>query len=310
MTATTTSTPGSATAETFIERHHFLLRRLHSLSGIVPVGLFVIAHLFTNFQMIWGAGGHGEDAAFQHEVDFIHSIPALLFVEIGLWGGIGFHAVLGLVYTFSGKPNVKQYPHADNWRYSLQRATGFVALAFIFLHIATLRWRWNVLGMWDTPFYHRVAPDGGHGHGADAVPMSLPLTAYALQYHWAVVVFYLVGALSVVYHWANGLWTAAITWGVTISVAAQRRWGYVCAGLGAALTLFTAGAVYGALAYDLRADTTAAQRRVLDGLVPGWDGARGRETNPALVPAHPTVPGHPMGHHADEGVAPAPIDTH
>ena len=38
----------------FLERHHFLLRRLHSLSGIIPVGLFVVMHLFTNFQLAVG----------------------------------------------------------------------------------------------------------------------------------------------------------------------------------------------------------------------------------------------------------------
>jgi hypothetical protein len=29
----------------FIEKNHFLLRRLHSLTGIVPIGVFLIAHL-------------------------------------------------------------------------------------------------------------------------------------------------------------------------------------------------------------------------------------------------------------------------
>ena len=60
-----------------LSRNHFVLRRLHSLSGVIPVGLFVCVHLFTNAQMIWGqdpATGKGE---FQHEVDFIHSMTYL-----------------------------------------------------------------------------------------------------------------------------------------------------------------------------------------------------------------------------------------
>jgi len=220
-------------ASSLMNRHHFLLRRLHSLSGILPVGVFVMMHLFTNFQMLIGD--------FQHEVDFIHATPALLFIEITLWGSIAFHAGLGLIYTFTGSPNVQRYRYGGNWRYTLQRWTGFIALIFIFLHIATLRWRWG-FGGWFTPFY---------ATGPDGQPLAAATTALALQHAPWVVVIYVVGALSVVYHWSNGLWTAAITWGLTLSAAAQRRWGYVCATLGIALTVFSLGAVVGALRYEV-----------------------------------------------------------
>ena len=247
-----TNAPPAANAG-LLDRHHFLLRRLHSLSGIVPVGLFVIFHLFTNMQMAFG----GE--TFQHEVNFIHSLPALLFLEIGLWAGIGFHAALGLVYTFTGKSNVKHYGYWANWRYTLQRITGILALVFIFLHIATLRWRWDLFG-WYTPFIAET-PDG--------VPMATPLTAHALQVHWAVAVLYLIGVMSVVFHWSNGLWTAAISWGVTLTPGAMKRWGYVCSVLFVALTLFFVGAFYGALSYDLQNDTTPKQRVALQKVLAG-----------------------------------------
>src|SRR3972149_6845831 len=81
-------------------RTHFVLRRLHSLTGIVPVGAFVIFHLFTNCQLVLGAD------EFQHEVDFIHSLPGLPFLEVALWLAIGFHATLGVVYTLTGPVNV------------------------------------------------------------------------------------------------------------------------------------------------------------------------------------------------------------
>lgn len=251
-----------ATPASPLTRHHFLLRRLHSLSGIIPVGLFVIAHLFTNAQMIWGQEeGPSGHSTFQHEVDFIHSIPALLFVEIALWGGIGFHALLGFYYTFSGKNNVQHYKYKGNYRYVLQRVTGILALIFIFLHIATLRWRWDIFG-WFTPFWaHGLNTDSGMV-GYD-VPMSLPYTAYAIQYSWLVVIFYLVGVISVVYHWSNGLWTAAISWGITTSKAAMQRWGFACAGLFIALTAFFLAAMAGAMLYDTYEDTTADQRAVL-----------------------------------------------
>jgi succinate dehydrogenase / fumarate reductase cytochrome b subunit len=236
---------------------------LHSLSGILPVGLFVIMHLFTNAQLLWGqeSGPEGH-SHFQHEVDFIHSMPALLFIEIALWSSIGFHAVLGFYYTFSGKHNVKNYKYKGNYRYLLQRITGILALIFIFLHIATLRWRWDIFG-WYTPFWaHGGVLEDGTKVG-EHVPMSIPYTAYALQISWVVILFYFIGVMSVVYHWANGLWTAAISWGITTSEAAMKRWGMACAGLFVALTVFFLAAMGGALRFDPIEDATDDQKVVL-----------------------------------------------
>lgn len=244
----------SATAVTseqggFLARHHFLLRRLHSLSGIVPIGLFVSFHLFTNMQIAFGT--------FQHEVDWIHSMPALLFLEIfGIWLPIAFHAGLGILYTFTGKSNVGVYGYSDNWRYVLQRVTGIVALFFIFFHVATLRWRWDI-GGWYSPFFT-------HGIGAsgeEAVPFATETTAMAVQYSAIIFIGYVLGTLSVVYHWSNGLWTAAISWGITLSANAQRRFGYVCAGMGVALLAFGATALYSAMSYEITDEDLAVMER-------------------------------------------------
>lgn len=238
-TATAHAPPAAAKPRTWFQKHYFLLRRLHSLSGIVPVGLFVVMHLFTNFQIMTGD--------FQHEVEFIHGLPALLILEISIWVGIGFHAALGLYYTFADKPDLgvgeaAHYKYRDSWRYTLQRITGILALIFIFLHVATLRWRWD-FGGWFTPFFVASPTDGQ--------PLVSATTAAALQHSRLVLAIYVVGIASVIYHWCNGLWTAAITWGLTISVASMRRWGYLCAGLGIVLTVFAGGAIVGSLRYEI-----------------------------------------------------------
>ena len=245
-----------------ISNYDFLLRRLHSLSGILPIGLFVIGHLFTNSQMGWPDKGE----TFQHEVDFIHSIPGLLIIEVTLWLSIAFHAVVGIWITTTGRSNTSKYLYGDNLRYTLQRVTGIIAIFFIFLHIAVLRWRWDIFG-WFTPFY-AYPPEsiytgqstaGQIAHEFDGVPMSMPLTAYALQFSWVVVLFYFVGVTASVFHWANGLWTAAITWGLTISRASMRRWGYVCIAMFFALMAFFVAAMIGGLRYDIGQDTTDEQ---------------------------------------------------
>lgn len=248
-----------------MQRHHFLLRRLHSLSGVVPIGVFLISHLTTNSSVVWGMlnrskyeGVHGGAATFQHEVNFIHSLPFLLLIEIfGLWLPIAFHSVLGIYYATTGRSNLGRYPHQDNWRYSLQRISGYVGVLFIFYHVATLRWGWTFLipggTKWDAEFAASTLAMALQG-GADG------MTTAGL----IVSIGYMVGVSLLVFHLANGLWTAAITWGLTVSQKAQRRWGLVCAGLGAALMVLAWSAVIGFATLD-PAKAELAERRVNSG---------------------------------------------
>lgn len=237
--------------QSFFERHHYLLRRLHSLSGIVPIGLFLCFHLLTNASVVWGridgresVYGHAGVATFQHEVNFIHSLPALILLEVfGLWLPIAFHAVLGVYYATTGKGNTGAYPYRDNWRYSLQRISGYVGLVFIFYHVATLRWGWTFVipggTKWDGEYAASTLAQVLRGHLTEITPAAM-----------AVAVFYMLGVSLLVFHFANGLWTSAITWGLTISESAQRRWGQVCLGVGAALMLLAWSALIGFITLD------------------------------------------------------------
>jgi len=218
----------------------------------MPIGAFLIAHLTTNSSIVWGMVDtrQGETpvsrgvAVFQHEVDFIHSIPFLLLIEIfGLWIPILFHSALGFVYAFSGKSNTRLYPYQDNWRYTLQRVSGYLGFLFLLYHIATARWGWTWL-------------PGAATFEAEAASST---TALMLQggspgldpLGVAVSLFYLLGVSLLVFHFANGLWTAAITWGLTISASAQRRWGYVCAAIGVGLMGLAWMAVIGFATLDV-----------------------------------------------------------
>jgi succinate dehydrogenase / fumarate reductase cytochrome b subunit len=256
-----------ATGETLIDKHYFLFRRLHSLTGVLPIGVFVIEHLITNSQIMFGAHEYEKD------VKFILGLPALLMMEIfGIWLPLAFHACLGVAYTFSGRPNVKQYNNADNWRYTMMRVTGIIALVYIFVHLSTLRWGWSYGGLIPTPFEkHNIAGS----------------TAAAVQHAWPwMAIFYVIGTLSVVYHFANGLWTFAITWGLTVTPGAQRRWGYVCAALGLGLAVAGVSSIINFSLYDIEANRPVApfdQTLVqpMDGGAAPVDAAA-----PAPVPTH------------------------
>ena len=250
-------------AQTFMDRHAFLLRRLHSLTGIAPIGVFMMIHLTTNASVVWGmvkGDKYGElhpgAVTFQHEVDFIHSMPALLRIEIfGLWLPIAFHSILGVYYATKGKNNVSNYNTQNNWRYTFQRLSAWIGVVFIFWHVATLRWGWTFLLPTDTKWSADYAGstlaaimrgqyvEGGVPFGGENGYTMTPGGV-------AVSAAYMIGVSALVFHLANGLWTAAITWGVTLSAKAQQRWGFVCAGLGVGLLGLAWSAMIGWIMID------------------------------------------------------------
>jgi succinate dehydrogenase / fumarate reductase cytochrome b subunit len=246
---TTEHSAGRSGSGSFMDRNYFLLRRLHSLTGIVPIGVFLINHLLTNSSVLWGSfaikenveGGwrEGGIAYFWKEVKWINEqIPHLLLIEMALWGAIAFHSILGVYYALQGKSNTNRYAYQSNWRYTLQRVSGYIGIFFILYHVGTLRWGWTFLVPGGTQWSHHYASStlaAALRGGMEGITVA----------GFLVSLFYLVSVSLLVFHFANGLWTAAITWGLTVSKQAQQRWGYACLGLGAAMMLMGWGSVIG-----------------------------------------------------------------
>lgn len=240
-----------------MERNQFLVRRLHSLTGILPIGVFLIAHLVTNSSLSWGwfalkgrGQGDGLNVSeggvqyFAHEVTWINTqVPHLFLIETTLWLAIAFHSILGCYYAFGGHGNLPRYKHQDNFRYSLQRWSGYFGIFFIFYHVATLRWGWTFL-----------IPSGtqwSHDWSASTLAAALQGSTEGWTGMGVVVsLFYFIGVSLLVFHFANGLWTAAITWGLTVSEHAQKKWGYACAVIGAGLMFAAWGSLAGAMMVD------------------------------------------------------------
>ena len=237
-------------ASSFLRRHQFLILRLHSLSGLLPVGAYMCVHLATNASVLAGAG------TFQDNVDKIHSLgPVLPLVEwMFIFLPIIFHALVGVLIIRSGLSNTSSYPLVGNVRYTLQRATAWIALFFIFYHVFQLH------GWFHADWWHAkvAAPLGGGQFDADAATSS---TALALK-SVVVRIFYAIGVLSCVYHLANGLWTMGITWGVWTTPAAQRRANYLCAAFGLLMAVVGLSALVGMSSVDLEKARAVEQVRL------------------------------------------------
>ncbi|MEO8497250.1 MAG: succinate dehydrogenase cytochrome b558 subunit [Planctomycetota bacterium] len=223
------------TNPSFLARHEFLIRRLHSLSGLIPVGAYMCIHLLTNASTL------DSSATFQRAVYQIHSLGHLLpLVEwVFIFIPILFHAVIGVVIIRGGLPNYGSYKYTNNLRYTLQRATGMIAFVFIMWHVFHMH-GWFHFDAWR----EGVAEPLG---GAQFAPYNAASSLGAAMSGVVYPIFYAIGVLSSVFHLANGIWTMGITWGVWVSPAAQKRADRVCIVFGVALAFVGLSAIGGAV---------------------------------------------------------------
>lgn len=199
------------------DRRHFALRRLHSLSGVVPVGAFLVVHLWTNSKAMLGP------ASFGKAVEEINHIPFLIVVEtLGIFLPLAFHAIYGVVLAFQSRPNVGAYGYSRNWMYMLQRVTGVIAFVFIVIHLKDFRVA-KALGVMQ---YQGFFGELGN----------------VLAVRWRALL-YLIGTSAAVFHFANGLRTFLWAWGITVSERSQRFAAIVSATLGAALWFLGANTI-------------------------------------------------------------------
>ena len=244
----------------FFQQHEFLIRRIHSLTGLIPVGAYMCVHLLTNSLTGWGV------EPFQNAVFQIHSLgPVLPFVEWGfIFLPILFHGILGVVIIRTGRSNVGHYGYSSNWRYTLQRASGMVALLFIFAHVFHLHGWFHF-----EPWLKYVAIPLG---GAEFAPYNATSSlAQAFQLSWFIPLLYIIGIAACVFHFANGVWTMGITWGVWVTPKAQARASMLATGLGVFLFVVGLGAIVGVETTDVnearKIEDRMYEERTKDGTV-------------------------------------------
>jgi succinate dehydrogenase / fumarate reductase, cytochrome b subunit len=187
----------------FFNRNHFLLRRLHSLTGVVPVGGFLVVHLYANYLAV-----NGEES-YNQVVRTINSLPGIYFLEIfGIILPLYFHALYGIYIAAEARHNVVDYGYGRNWAFFWQRITGIVTLVFVTYHFWQFRFQ-KLIGA----YAHHPAPM------QNLVTFQNVKDALANDF---VMIVYIIGVVAASYHFFNGLYTFLITWGITIGPRSQR----------------------------------------------------------------------------------------
>jgi succinate dehydrogenase / fumarate reductase cytochrome b subunit len=172
--------------------HEFFNRRLHSLLGVIPIGLFLCVHLVVNH---FATGGV---ASFNHAANFMESLPFLHILEwILIFLPLLYHAIYGLYIAFTATANVGRFSFFRNWMYILQRITGVITLIFIAWHV------------WET----RIAMAFG-----TALNFQMMHNILSSPFMFG---FYVVGIVCAIFHFSNGLWSFMVSWGITVSPRSQ-----------------------------------------------------------------------------------------
>ncbi|CAM4200277.1 succinate dehydrogenase [Bacillus manliponensis] len=185
----------------------YTFRKWHSLMGVIPVGVFLIQHLMINNFATRGAEAFNKAAHFMEMLPFRYALEIfIIFIPLL------YHAIYGLYIAFTAKNNAISYSYFRNWMFVLQRISGVVTLIFLAWHV------------WQTRIQAALGQKVDYDMMADI--LNNP----------AMFAFYLVGVISTIFHFANGLWTFFISWGITVSPRSQRISTFVTIGIFLALS--------------------------------------------------------------------------
>lgn len=230
-----------------ITKENFDMHKLHSLTGVLPTGFYMLQHLTLNSYAWAGAD------KFNGVINFFESTPKhfLLAVEILLlWIPILFHGVYGVFIAFRAKMNNSIFPYKENTMFLWQRISGLYAFFFLILHVIT-------------------TTGAKYMYGADVIRYDAWHTKLT-SFGYAWLIFYALGVIACSYHLGYGLFSFCIRWGITISEKAQKSVQKV------SLAVFLLGSILGVLTIGgfLRGSSSASAPAPSETTVQSGSGVR------------------------------------
>jgi succinate dehydrogenase / fumarate reductase cytochrome b subunit len=170
----------------------FIAGKLGSLFAILPLGVWTVHHVWNNLAAYDGARAW-QEAVTGHPSDASQIITAVVVLLPLLW-----HTVWGAMRITRSKPKVNQGLFS-NVRYLFQRLSAVGLLLFLGAHL------WLA---WAQPRFVE-----GHAEPFREI-------AHEMHHHMPTLIVYVLGILGIAYHLANGLWSFAMGWGITVGKTA------------------------------------------------------------------------------------------
>ncbi len=194
-------------------------RKFHAAVGLW-LTLFVAVHFSIGLTGL-------KPRNYEGAVSLLHrslaSLPGavllLVFIPMLLQAGSGLYLIAkeGLRY------DVKRCDRGGKLRYFLQRWTGLAMLAFLLLHVGSMR------GWWPSPLNRWSA---SHPTGGQELSVFVNTAAgfhlwNSLGVNFITIALLLAGILGTVFHIANGAWSGGVLWKIVQSDRGKYWMGYV-----------------------------------------------------------------------------------
>ena len=162
----------------------FYIRRIHSILGIVPIGIFLCLHLTLNSSAILGVD------AWSAVIDGMRNVPFIILGDLFIIAvPILFHAIYGFYIVYLSDMPLLRYQYVKNWMFILQRVTAVITTIFVIDHV----------------LFVRILTDST----LDV------MSAMANALHTPVgFILELIGIWASIFHFTNGIFTFLVTWGV------------------------------------------------------------------------------------------------
>ncbi|GAC1372675.1 MAG: succinate dehydrogenase cytochrome B558 [Polyangiales bacterium] len=179
-----------------VARRRFLWSRLGSLLAVAPLGVWTVAHVWSNLAAL-----RGEQAWTDSVTTYAHPVSYAVTLTL-VFAPLLMHTVWGIGRLFVTRPNNVRYGYYTNLKFLLQRLSAIGVLLFLGAHV------------WLALLHPRLVEGHAERFGE---------FAHEMRHYGPTLLVYLLGTLGVSYHLANGLQTTALAFGVVVTPRAQRR---------------------------------------------------------------------------------------
>lgn len=178
-----------------VSKKQFALKKIHSLLGVIPLGIFLAEHFIVNATVLFGLD---KFAAIVHILETTPFIWVLEWVIIFI--PLLIHGLLGVYFALQAKHNYKNYTYTSNIFFTVQRFSGLYLFVFLLYHIYSVK-------------IHSMITGATYASILQA------------QFSNPVLFFlYFIFVISASFHLMNGLYGFAINWGVARGERFQKIW--------------------------------------------------------------------------------------
>ena len=178
-----------------VNKKQFVLKKIHSLLGVIPLGIFLAEHFIANASVLFGID------KFTAIVNFLENTPFIWVLEwVIIFIPLLIHGLLGVYFDLQARHNVKNYAYPSNIFFTVQRLSGLYLFVFLIYHIYSVKIHAYLSGA--------TYVDILQGQ------FSNPLLFF----------LYFIFVISASFHLMNGLYGFAINWGIARGERFQKIW--------------------------------------------------------------------------------------